>query len=52
VSFNYLHLIDTFTGEDVDLLVPEHVEGPVSYSFEARTTDKANRFKLVYAVER
>jgi hypothetical protein len=52
VEFSYLHLIDTFTGEDIDLLVPEHVEGSASYSFEARTTDNANRFKLVYAVKR
>ena len=43
VSFAYLHLIDNMTGADVDLL-----QTP-SYSFEARTTDYANRFKLVFA---
>ena len=43
VSFAYLHLIDNMTGADVDLLVNP------SYSFEAKTTDYANRFKLVFA---
>ena len=43
VEMNYLHLIDNMTGVDVDLL-----QTP-SYSFEARTTDYANRFKLVFA---
>ena len=42
VSFNYLHLIDNMTGTDIDLL-----QTP-SYSFEARTTDYASRFKLVF----
>ena len=49
VSFNYLHLIDNMTGADVDLLVPEPVEGPASYTFNAQTTDYASRFKLVFA---
>ena len=43
VEFNYLHLIDNMTGNDVDLL------STPSYSFEARTTDYANRFRLVFA---
>ena len=43
VEFSYLHLIDNKTGKDVDLL-----QTP-SYSFEAKTTDYANRFKLVFA---
>ncbi len=43
VSFNYLHLIDNMTGNDVDLL------STPSYSFDARTSDYANRFKLVFA---
>ena len=43
VEFAYLHLIDNMTGADIDLL-----QTP-SYSFEAKTTDYANRFKLVYA---
>ena len=43
-EFNYLHLIDNLTGADVDLLVsPE-------YTFEAKTTDYASRFKLVFSV--
>ena len=42
-EMNYLHLIDNMTGADVDLLVSP------SYSFEAKTTDAANRFKLVFA---
>ena len=43
VEFSYLHLIDNLTGNEVDLL-----ENP-SYSFEARNTDYASRFKLVFA---
>ena len=43
VEFGYLHLIDNMTGADVDLL------STPSYSFEARTTDYASRFKLVFA---
>ena len=42
-EFRYLHLIDNMTGNDVDLL-----ESP-SYSFMAKTTDYASRFKLVFA---
>ncbi len=42
VEMDYLHLIDNMTGNDVDLL-----ETP-SYTFEANTTDFANRFKLVF----
>ena len=43
VEFSYLHLIDNLTGNDVDLL-----NNP-SYSFDAKTTDYASRFKLVFA---
>ena len=43
MSFAYLHLIDNLTGAEIDLL-----ETP-SYSFEAKTTDYASRFKLVFA---
>ena len=43
VAFSYLHLIDNMTGDDVDLLATP------SYSFEAKTTDYASRFKLVFA---
>ena len=42
-SFSVLRLIDLLTDSDVDLLAT------LSYSFEARTTDDANRFKLVFA---
>ena len=43
VSFHYLHLIDNLTGKDVDLLQQPN------YSFEARTTDYASRFRVVFA---
>ena len=43
VDFGYLHLIDNMNGNDVDLLANP------SYSFDARTTDYASRFKLVFA---
>ena len=43
IEFNYLHLIDNMTGNDVNLL-----ETP-SYSFNAQTTDYASRFRLVFA---
>ena len=42
-QLSILHLIDRLTGNEIDLL-----QTP-SYSFEANTTDYANRFKLVYA---
>ena len=43
VNFGYLHLIDNLTGADVNLL-----ETP-AYSFEAKTTDYASRFRVVFA---
>ena len=43
VSFSYLHLIDKVAKTDVDLLANP------SYSFDAQTTDLANRFELVFA---
>ncbi len=43
VTMGYLHLIDNMTGNDVDLLANP------SYSFDAKTTDYASRFKLVFA---
>lgn len=43
LDLDYLHLIDNMTGADVDLL-----QTP-SYTFEAHTTDYAERFNLVYA---
>ena len=42
VEFGYLHLIDNMTGNDVDLLANP------SYSFEAKSTDYENRFKLLF----
>ena len=45
VTFNYLHLVDNMTGDDVDLF-----KVPV-YTFNAKTTDNANRFKLVFAAD-
>lgn len=43
VSMGYLHLIDNLTGNDVDLLVNPN------YTFDAKTSDYATRFKLVFA---
>lgn len=42
VEMNYLHLIDNMNGTDIDLLVSPN------YTFEAKTTDYASRFKLVF----
>ena len=42
MNFGYLHLVDNLTGDDVDLLAEP------SYSFKARTSDYASRFKLVF----
>ena len=42
VDFSYLHLVDNLTGNDVDLLATP------SYNFDARFTDYAARFKLVF----
>ena len=43
VELGYLHLIDNMTGNDVDLLANP------SYTFDAKATDYASRFKLVFA---
>ena len=43
VELGYLHLIDNMTGIETDLLANP------SYSFEASTTDYANRFKLMFS---
>ena len=43
MEMEYLHLIDNMTGADIDLLqTPE-------YTFQARTTDNASRFQLIFA---
>ena len=44
VEMNYLHLIDNMTGSDVDLLVTPN------YTFTAKTSDYASRFRLVFSV--
>lgn len=41
-KMEYLHLIDNMTGDDIDLLASP------SYSFNAKTTDYASRFRLVF----
>ena len=43
LDMRYLHLIDHVTGANVDMLATP------SYSFEARDTDMAARFKLVFS---
>ena len=54
ITFDYLHLIDSLTGEDVDLLhssmqaEQSYPDQPVFYTFTAKTTDNANRFRLVF----
>ena len=45
VNFGYLHLIDTFTNSEIDLLSTSF------YSFEASTSDDDERFKVVFAVD-
>ena len=42
VEFDYLHLIDNFTGADINLLIDD------SYTFTASAKDKENRFILVF----
>ena len=42
VSYGYLHLVDNLTGADVDLLINS------SYSFDAKVSDYASRFRLVF----
>jgi hypothetical protein len=49
VEFDYLHLIDNLTGADVDLLALRQAQGPASYTFTAKTTDYASRFRLVFS---
>ena len=47
VDAEYLHLIDNKTGMDIDLLAST---GSASYTFEAKASDYASRFKLVFGV--
>lgn len=44
-EMNYLHLIDNMNGADIDLLAEP------SYTFEARITDYASRFRLVFSAK-
>ena len=44
LDYNYLHLIDNLTGNDIDLLqTPD-------YTFTAKKTDYASRFRLVFFI--
>ena len=50
MTFSYLHLIDNLTGADVDLLAAGPSTGSgTGYTFNAKTTDYASRFKLVFS---
>ena len=53
-EFGYLHLIDNLTGADIDLLPlckgGEEDSHPATYTFTAKTTDYASRFRLVFSV--
>ena len=42
IEMSYLHLIDNLTGTDTDLLATSN------YTFEAKTTDYASRFRLLF----
>ena len=48
LELDYLHLIDNMTGADIDLLALLQAQGPANYTFEAKTTDYALRFRLVF----
>lgn len=43
LDLDYLHLIDNMTGNEIDVLAMP------TYTFEAKTTDYASRFRLVFA---
>ena len=45
MDLDYLHLIDNMTGADVDLLQTNE------YTFAAKTTDYASRFRLIFNAE-
>ena len=45
LDLDYLHLVDNMIGSDIDLL-----DTP-NYTFEAKTSDFASRFRLVFAPE-
>ena len=45
VELDYLHLIDNLTGAEVDMLASP------TYTFTAKTTDYASRFRLVFSTD-
>ena len=47
VEMSYLHLIDYLTGMDVDLLD----SSKAAYTFTAKATDDASRFRLVFSTQ-
>ena len=49
VGFSYLHLVDNMTGNNVDLLALLQTQGSATYTFNAKTTDYACRFRLLFA---
>lgn len=49
MDVDYLHLIDNLTGNEVDLLATS-TGSVASYTFEAKTTDYASRFRLVFSM--
>ncbi len=53
-EFDYLHLIDNLTSADIDLLpLCKGGKGdsqPATYTFTAKTTDYASRFRLLFSV--
>ena len=54
INLEYLHLFDNMTGTDIDLLAgckdaPWHVSTVPTYTFTAKTTDDASRFRLVFS---
>ena len=58
VEMAYLHLIDNMTGADIDLLSagdcgssPAMTTVGTSYTFTAKTSDYASRFKLVFRAQ-
>ena len=48
IELDYLHLIDNMTGADVDL-VATSTDSMATYTFAAKTTDYASRFRLVFS---
>ncbi len=55
IELDYLHLIDNLTGADIDLLSPSlqaqrsNLWDQGDYTFTAKTTDYASRFRLVFS---